>query len=172
MESTQSSAIEYDVSECWKSPEEALQELNSLCELGDNRDDSFVVTSCFKVWGRGRPRTPIHEIVLPGLTANSCPSTLHSSQSSSNEDKIHLPRSKGRGHLLLLDDFPLEVEDFKAKQHLKKKSSNNRKSLAANVEGKFYRQTQRKIQDKLNHEKQLADSKMLFDIDKDFPLLH
>lgn len=90
-------SVKFDLSNSW-TPDNTLEELNPTSEIGAN-DRSFQITECFKVWGRGRPRPPISQIVLPRTSV-----TVSNIQLC---DK--LPKSRGRGHLLLLDIPDIEL---------------------------------------------------------------
>lgn len=142
--------IKHNHPNCWISPEEALEEMNSLC-LVSEYDKPFKSTECFKVWGRGRPRPSISQIVLP---KNSTTPT------SMIQENRPINKGKGRGRLLLLEDYQEQVQE---NQTFRKSGLNGQTALNAIEE--IYRQKNKST----TETKELNNN--LFDFLKEFPAL-
>lgn len=156
---------------CWISPEDALDYLNSACKFGEN-DKPIQITECFLVWGRGRPRPRVDQIILPKGT------TLQS-----NFPQERLTKGRGRGYLLLenstFDDNDLEpgpsVYMFKPNlvqcdaKPIDKNSKKLRKGKGHQTKVDCQQMTLKDLEEKYNS-KYLGIQKPLFDIN-DFPPL-
>lgn len=178
-------SISYDTSNCWVSPEDLIEDLQSICKFGDN-DIPLTVTSCFKVWGRGRSRTPISQIVLPA--SSFCvghSSEMQQPTTPGNTSSNNFPRSKGRGHLLLLDgvddfdashsnDNQFTMRGIRSVQDLHHQPVNNPPKYQ-NKKSKKNSKQSKKTKDQFHKKTHLAMSELsdfeLSDFEKNFPTL-
>lgn len=160
----------HDHKHCWVYPEDALDYLNRVGKFGEN-DKPIQISECFQVWGRGRPRPHLDQIILPKGT------TLQS-----NIPKERLTKGRGRGYLLLgnstfdndihpstsADMFNPNLVSYSAfDKNLKEFRKNQGQSKAACRKMTL---SLKDIEDKYNKKKYLSSQKPLFDI-HDFPPL-
>lgn len=153
----------YDSSQQWVSPEDALDDLNYICNFGEN-EKPFQSTECFQVWGRGRQRPPINQIVLPKGT------TLQPDYTSERPT-----RGNGRGRLLLEDSSDIN----NSKSNSVQTNSVFKDSLRRSKEGLSQRTmvntsqkvTLKDLEDMFNKAKHLETRKTIFDLNCDFPPL-
>ncbi|XP_059352893.1 uncharacterized protein LOC132088308 [Daphnia carinata] len=156
------SRTKYESLQCWKSPEDALDDLNYICNFGVN-DRPFQSTECFQVWGRGRPRPPVSQIILPkGVILPP------------DFPRERPAKGKGRGHLLLQGSSPktdsksntvhinnvLKDTEKSQKHKSKQRSVNTRQNM-----------TLKDLEDKYNKAKHLGTRKTMYDLNCDFPPL-
>lgn len=154
-------------SHCWILPEDALEDLNSVCQFGEN-DKPFKSTDCFKVWGRGRPRPPISQIVLP---------QDFSMETKAFQNTKPSYKGKGRGRLLLEGSDPLEEVPV-TQVLIKSKRSNRKTSMSLrDLEDDYkkkckpLKQTKEFNSTSMPLKKTFELNNNLFDFAKDFPAL-
>ncbi len=150
---------------CWVTPEDVLESLNSICQFGEN-DKPVQFSECFQVWGRGRPRPSVDQIILPKGTSVQ-----------SNFPKEKSTRGRGRGRLLLenisdQDQDPCPSVMFNSNdvscvdKKMKKFGKGKGKSNLA-----YTKITLKDLEDKYNRAKLLGSKRPIFDINNDFPPL-
>jgi hypothetical protein len=161
-----SAKASHDPKICWVTPEDVLESLNYIRQFGED-DKPVQFSECFQVWGRGRPRPSVDNIILPNGT---------SLQSDFPQEKS--TKGRGRGRLLLLENISEQYQDpcpttmFDSNdcscvdKKMKKFGKGIGKSNLA-----YTKITLKDLEDKYNRAKLLGSKKPIFDIDNDFPPL-
>lgn len=156
------SRITYDSSQRWVSPEDALDDLNDICNFGEN-DKPFQSTECFQVWGRGRPRLPVNQIILPkGMVL----------QTDFPSDRP--ARGKGRGHLLLQNSSTKngsKSNSVHVNNVLKDTEKSQKRKSKQSIVNTRPNMTLKDLEDKYNKAKHLETRKTMYDLNCDFPPL-
>ena len=158
----------HGVKDCWITPEDALESLNYFCKFGEN-DKPVRISECFQVWGRGRPRPQLDQIILPKGT---------SLQSNFPQEKSIIGR--GRGWLLLenttfdndskQDPGPSVMFNSNHVHCIDKQIKKFRKGKGqSNVA--CPKVTLKELEEKYNKARYLGSQKPFFDINNDFPPL-